>query len=288
MSKRNSLIIGVVLLSLVLFGVEWRAEARFRNSDSTVLYFLDVGQGDATLIRDGAGRVVLIDAGPGDRVIEGLERHLPAWERDIDLVILTHLDADHFTGLFDVIERYRIGEVWWNGATPTTAGGRGIIKAMDAKGVPMKVVKSGERFAFGEASMTVIHPDGKLTGAYLKDKNAESVSARIDCGSDAALLAGDVPIETEQDFLDDGDVDDLALLKVSHHGSKHSTSGAFLDAVTPEYAVISSGKGNRYGHPAARVLIDLRKRGIETFRTDEGGDIVFACDGSRLTPRFGS
>jgi len=284
MSKRNSLIIGTVLLALVLFGVEWRAEARFRSSASTALYFLDVGQGDATLIRDGMGRVVLIDGGPGDRVIEGLERRLPAWERDIDLVILTHLDADHFTGLFDVIERYHIGEVWWNGATPTTAGGYGIIGAIRAKGVPMKVVKSGERFGFAEASMTVIHPDGDLTGAYLTDKNAESVSVRIDCGKDVALLAGDVPIGTEEDFVTDGDIGDIALLKVSHHGSKHSTSGAFLDAVTPEYAVISSGKGNRYGHPASRVLIDLRKRGIETFRTDTAGDIGFVCDGTGFTP----
>lgn len=282
MSKKTSFIVTAVLLAAVLFGNEWRSEARFRSAGSTVLAFLDVGQGDATLIRDVEGRTVLIDAGPGERVLEGLNRRLPAWNRDIDLLILTHLDADHITGASALFDSYRIGEIWWNGAMPSTIVGRRILREARARHIPMKVVQSGERFSFSKMSLAVIHPDRDLSGTFPKDRNAGSVSVRLDCGDDSALLAGDAPSDTERDFLDDGDIDDLVLLKASHHGSRHSTSGDFLDAVNPEYAVTSSGKGNRYGHPSARVLIDLRKRGVDILRTDREGDIIFTCDGSRL------
>lgn len=284
MSKRTSFIIGFVLLAVLLLGVEWRKDRSFRLSELATITFLDVGQGDATLIRDGKGKTILIDAGPGDRILEALENHLPPWERDIDLLILTHLDADHISGASGLLRRYRIGEIWWNGAAATTTKSRRLLSEIHTYGVLIKVVQSGERYSFSRASFTVIHPDRNLSGVFLADKNAESVSLRLECGEDVALLAGDTPIESEMDFLEDGDVGDVTLLKVSHHGSKHSTSGKFLDGITPEYAVISSGKGNRYGHPASRVLIDLRKRGIKTFRTDESGDITFSCDSFTLRP----
>lgn len=285
MSRRNELILAIAFVAfLTLFWVEWRAEARFVREDLTTMAFLDVGQGDATLLRTPEGETALIDAGPGDRVREALERRLPSWERELDLVVITHLDADHFTGLFALLDAYRIGEVLWSGAAPETLRARRLVEELFRRGIPVRAVKSGDAFPFGDLNFEVVHPDEALSGAFLADRNAGSVSMTASCGDDLALLAGDAPSETEEDMLEDGDLGDLTVLKVSHHGSKHSTSGTFLDATTPEYAVISSGRGNRYGHPALRVLTALRTRGIDIFRTDEMGDIVFGCDGERLAP----
>jgi len=254
----------------------------FVKEDATVLWFFDVGQGDATFIRDPDGRSVLIDAGPSDSVLKGLEKAMPFWEREIDVIIITHYDADHFLGLFAILGRYDIGEIWVSGAYPTTKEGRRLLEKIRASGIPMRSVAKGEGFEFREGKLSVIYPPFVLDGRPVIDKNNASITSEYDCGDETVLFMADIEKETETELLRGGKVAQVEILKVGHHGSANSSTSAFLDATRPKQAVISSGAGNRYGHPAPSVLMRLMERGIRIHRTDREGHIRFSCDGERL------
>lgn len=272
------------MLGCVLAVLVWNAAEAvpFLRGDETALWFFDVGQGDATFIRDAGGKDVLIDAGPDDSVLGGLSKAMPFWEREIDIVIITHFDADHFLGLFAVLGRYDVGEVWTTGAYPTTREGRRLLEILHASGIPLRSVAEGEEVILGKGRLSVIFPEKVLDGLPVVDKNNASVVGRFDCGHDIALLMGDAETETEDELLQTGKLRQAKLLKVGHHGSKTSSSSVFLDIVRPEQAVISSGARNRYGHPAPSVLMRLMERGAEVLRTDREGHMRFGCDGKSL------
>lgn len=264
----------------------WGAEIGFRSSGATELRFLDVGQGDAMLIRDPDGRTLLLDAGPNAAVLEGLAEALPFWRRRLDAALVTHLDADHFKGLFWLFRRYEIGELATNGAAPTTPDGRGLLFEAEARGIPHRAIGRGEVFRFRDASLEIIHPEPLPPGSLARDENELSLVAVFRCdGGGAALLTGDIGVETELALLEAGLVEPARVLKVGHHGSARSTHPDLLDAVRPELAVISVGARNRYGHPAPRVLADLLSRGVAVHRTDRDGPVVLACGADGLKVR---
>jgi competence protein ComEC len=289
MSRRNGKRLLVALLLLAAVAVALDA---LRPREGIV--FLDVGQGDATLITAG-GRTMLVDGGPDEAVLEGLAEALPPWKRSLDIVLVTHLDADHFAGLFKVFRKYRVGELWWTGVAPTTEKAREFIALVEASGVGQRFVRAGVRFDFGggrafEASWPREDSRGVLPPTPSSNRdgggtNDLSVVGRFTCGEEEVLLVADISAKVETALVASGAAAGAAVLKVAHHGSAHSSSESFLDAVHPREAVISSGAHNRYGHPAPRVLESLAARGIRVRRTDREGSIHYACDGGRLVPR---
>ena len=251
-------------------------EARRRHSGAVELWFFDVGQGDAMLIRSSEGKTMLIDGGPDASVLEGLASALPWWQKRIDVLVATHLDTDHFVGFFGVIKKYRVGEIWWTGS-------RRFAAAVGDLGIPQRFARRGERFDFsGGRTFEVLYPFEDLRGRVIPKTttnakgggaNDHGIVGRFDCGVEKSLYAADVSSHVESALIDAGVPLRSELLKVPHHGSRFSSSEAFLDAVRPREAVISVGAGN---------LAALLERGIRVRRTDREGTIVFTYADGKL------
>lgn len=290
--KRRHLLIAVLVLAACFTVAGIVEQGRAAASADAQIFFFDVGQGDASLIRARGGQDLLIDGGPDDAVLEGLADALPWWDREIETVVVTHLDSDHYVGLFAVLRRYRVGELWWTGVAPTTETARRFAASVEARGIPQRFVKAGDALALGPTEFRVLWPreDARGTIAKPTSSNAKGggtndlgIVGVFSCGQERALFTSDISAHVEAALLDDPALVRAEILKTPHHGSAYSSSEAFLDAVAPDEAVISAGAGNRYGHPAPRVLSALLERGIRVRRTDREGAIRYACVGGRLT-----
>ncbi len=238
----------------------------------------DVGQGDAIYVRFPDGRDMLVDGGPNDRVLGCLGRHMPFWDRALDMLLLTHPQKDHMQGLLSVFERYHIGYFVRSDVTNTTEGHQKLMEVVKAHAITSKLVTAGERISVGSSALTVIWPSADALQAPA-DLNDGSVVFRLRFGSFDALLTGDADTGVEHNYLGSGLADStVELLKVPHHGSKTGMSKDFLDWLKPQLAIISVGK-NSYGHPAPETLQMLADRGIRVLRTDQEGDIEIITDG---------
>ncbi len=242
----------------------------------------DVGQGDAVLIRTPDGQKLLVDGGPDGQVIEQeLGEALPFWDRKLDMVLLTHPDSDHLSGLLSVVERYDVERV---AAAPIEAE-TGLATAwqdlIDEKGVPYEEVAAGGWVDLGRgASLRILGPpEQPLTGTSA-DTNNNSLVLKLTWGDVSFLLTGDVEAAGEAALLEDRADLRATVLMVAHHGSAYSTSQALLDAVRPVVSVISVGADNDFGHPAASTLEHLDDTIV--YRTDQQGDVTFSTDGERL------
>ncbi|MFP3896440.1 MAG: DNA internalization-related competence protein ComEC/Rec2 [Anaerolineales bacterium] len=246
-------------------------------------YALDVGQGDALLLRTPGGRVILVDGGPDPLVLTShLGRILPFWQRRIDLVVVTHGDSDHLSGLMPIVERYRVDYVMG----PADMGENALVDqwhaSLEAADIEVIPAARGQRVHLGEGLVVeVLHPPAGATRTAQSDDNENSVVLRIRMGYCILLLTGDIDAGTEERLLDRGLLSQATLLKVSHHGADGSTSARFLSTVKPKIAVISVGEDNRFNHPSDRVLQELQSAGCDVLRTDLHGTIEYITDGKQ-------
>jgi len=242
--------------------------------------FLDVGQGDAILIRSPAGHRILVDGGPsGDAISEALGRHLPFWDRHLDLVVLTHPDQDHLAGLVTVLERYDVDRTLVPPAVDNGPAYRAWREALEREHIPADEAVAGQGIDLGGGAwLSVLHPPPEpLAGA---DEDDNGVVLKLTLGEASFLLTADLGAKGET-YLTNRHADLRAtVLKVAHHGSAGSTSPAFLEAVRPLAAVVSVGRENAYGLPSAETLGRLEPRPV--FRTDVNGDIEISTDGESL------
>lgn len=241
---------------------------------------LDVGQGDSILIESPGGRDVLVDGGPGGAVLRGLGGELSWRDRSIELVVLTHPQADHLTGLLDVLARYDVRRVLAGPGVQQTAAYRAWLAATRAEGVPVETGRQGMSVDLGNgARLDVLGPDEAMVAdAQL---NNTALVLRLTWGDVSFLLTSDIGEKAERALLSDGVNLRSTVLKVAHHGSKTSTTRPFLDAVLPSVAVVSSGKDNPFGHPAPEVRARLA-RYATVYNTAESGAVHFETDGHRL------
>lgn len=240
------------------------------------VHFIDVGQGDATLITCD-GENMLIDAGDNSKGTAVQQYLKKQGISELTYVIGTHPDADHVGGLDVVITKFDCKQILLTGEERDTDTYRDVLDAMDYRGYKMTVPKPGEEFALGSATFTIEGPI--LLG---EESNDNSIVVHLEHGENSFLFAGDAGEEEEKDILSTRRDIQAKVYKIGHHGSKTSTSEEFLTSVNPEYAVISVGEDNKYGHPSAEVLNRLRMQGIEVFRTDEQGSIIATSDGETL------
>ena len=250
------------------------------------IYFLDVGQGDSTLIVTPSGRQALIDGGPdGDVVSQALTRALPGGDKSLDLVILTHLDSDHSHGLLEVLDRFIVGAVV-SGPNPT--GGEMQARweqRLEEHGITPVEVREGYSIQMDEdVELEVLNPP---KDHLLGDSNNDSLALRLTYGEVSVLLTADIEEEAEMRLLSGGMPLSSTVLKVGHHGSSTSTTQRFLEAVSPLVAVVSAGLDNPYGHPAWEVVERLESTvGADyIFRTDIQGTVEVVSDGEQVWVR---
>jgi competence protein ComEC len=267
----------IVLLVLGLFALHALPDGKLHVA------FLDVGQGDAIFIQTPSGKQVLIDGGPSDTaLLSQLGRRMPFWDRSIDLVVLTHPESDHVTGLIAVLERYRVGMIVFREMALDSATYERWLEVVAEEGAAVYQGEAGLRLALDEADaqrpmeMVVLHPGA---GAW-EDANNNSVVTRLTYGQVSVLLTGDIEAEVEGKLVRDGAPLASTVLKVAHHGSCSSTTQEFLDAVNPIVVVISVGADNRFGHPCDEVLERLGD--VPVYRTDKQGAVEIVSDGAQV------
>ena len=254
------------------------------------VYFFDVGQGDSVLIVTPRGRQVLVDGGPDrDGAVEAVAAELAFWDKSLDLVVLTHLDADHSRGLFEVLNRYRVGGVLIGSEDVDAPLRSQWDAALERGGLAPVKVEYGYRIDLEPGSnpgviLEVLNPPREQSRPSAAGLNNNAVVLRLVYGEVSFLLASDVEARAEAAMARGGMTLASDLLKVPHHGSKTSTTDSFLERVGPEIAVISVGSGNPYGHPNPDVLARLRKAvgPGNIYRTDLHGSIEVVSDGAGL------
>lgn len=275
----------VLLVSTALIILGFLVLFAFLNykDDKLHIVFCDVGQGDAIFIRTPREADILIDGGPDAKVLECLSNHMPFWDRSIDLVIMTHPDADHSTGLISVVERYNVESFY----TQVIPGKTDVYKRLEAnlakKKLSAKYLHAGDRISGNDGfSMTTLWPSlEEISGVDQKRANIRlnefSVIQLLTYGQFSVLLTGDAGFKVMDQIVDPAR--STNILKVPHHGSRTGMSQNFLSVVNPEISVISSGANNSYGHPAKESLSLLKNQGTKILRTDEMGDIEIISDG---------
>ncbi len=237
--------------------------------------FFDVGQGDSIFIETPQGHQVLIDGGPSySKILDGLSKEMPFYDEDIDLVILTHPESDHMTGLFSVLENYQVKNVIWTGIEKEGEKFETWKRMLDEEGANVYYANLGDKVIMNDVSLEIINPEELLIGESYKESNDTAVVVKMSYKDTSFLFAGDISSKEEK-LLNDVNVD---VLKVAHHGSKYSTSEEFLRAASPLIAVIQVGK-NSYGHPTEEVLTRLDNSGIKILRNDLNGSIKIVSDG---------
>ena len=281
------LIVGLLLLWV------WQ-----RPDDKVHLVFCDVGQGDAILIswRD---KQVLVDGGPDESVLSCLGEKMGFWDRQIEMVVVSHVQADHAAGLMAVLERYEVGQLVVADVVNDTELFWQLRQLVKEKEIEVHVPEAGERWQMGEVKMTVWWPKEKLgnelawsgetdrskvLGAQVgvSDVNKWSVVIKGSLGKFDWLLTGDIGKAEERQLVAsrEWEGEEIEVLKVAHHGSRYSSSQEFLEVVRPKAAVISVGK-NSFGHPTKEVLKGLGAVGAKVWRTDNEGTVEIVSDGER-------
>jgi len=239
---------------------------------------LDIGQGDAILIQTPARQNILIDAGADGRLLQELGNVLGFFERDIDLLILTHPDLDHIGGASDLLRRYDVQRVLMTGVLHSSAAYADILQEIARQRIPVDIASAGQMYVFDDgAELEILYPLESRVADDPIDNNATSIVARFDHGASSALFMGDADTAIEAELITAGVNLQADILKLGHHGATTSTSQAFLDAVQPDIALISAGVDNKFGHPRPEVM--ERITNMQIYRTDEMGTVQLQSNG---------
>lgn len=260
----------------------------FRLNDGNLhLVFCDVGQGDAIFIRTPKGSNILIDGGPDDSVLNCLSKHLPFWDKNLSVLLLTHPHADHLTGLISVEKRYNLMSYDTENLKNPGVGAKILQDKLALKDLSATYLKKGDRLSNKDNfSIKILWPSEEFlensnkrqsNSSFDLDLNGFSIVSLLSFGNFKALLTADSPFSVNETIgKETGSVD---ILQVPHHGSKTGLSQDFIAETRPKFAIISVGKNNKYRHPSKEAVNLLQNNKIKYLRTDEKGDIEIVTDG---------
>ena len=253
------------------------------------IHFFNVGQGDSILVVTPRGRQALVDGGPGvESATRALGRALPLADRSLDLVAMTHIDADHVRGLPAALERYRVGMVLVGRVDRESPLFPQWQAALDQAGPEVLTLSAGYSLSLDQdVHLEVLNPPAPGQGRPSSDRNNDGLVLRLVHGDISVLLTADIEAEAERYLAAQGREIRSHVLKASHHGSKTSTTAGFLQRVAPAAAVISAGADNQYGHPHPEVMARLEAAvgASQVYQTALCGDIEFISDGRTLRVR---
>ena len=278
-------IIIILLLTSVIYTLYQRLQGIYNTSLTLQVHFIDVGQGDSTLIITPDKKTVLIDAGDEQHSSRTMGYIKSQGIEKLDLVIATHPDADHIGGMDKVIKNFDIGMFSMPLVSKDTKQYKEIKQELKNKKLKNKPLYTGDGLSVGkDVKLQILSPQKNRT---YSDTNEYSIVARLSYKEVSFLFMADATMENEIAIINDFDDIRADVLKLGHHGSSTSTSDYFLGKVNPSIGVISCGKNNKYGHPHKEVMNLLEKYNIMIFRTDKQGSIVLYSDGYKIYSRRG-
>ena len=240
------------------------------------VYFLDVGQGDGALIVTPSGKQIVIDGGPaaGGTMLPELARHLPFFDRTIDMLVLSHPQLDHIFAFPDILRRYRVSRVLMTGVQYDLPLYNEFLQLIKEQRIPIWIADPTKDIDLGDGvTLDIVWPPPTLFGKAMKDVNNSSIIMRVMMETEGILFTGDAEEKEEHSVLTSGADLHAGILKVGHHGSKTSSGTGFLLSVHPSLAVISSDSGGKYGHPHKVILDRMQALGIPVRVTGWEGTI---------------
>lgn len=274
-------IILIIIFSFWLASDQDRSKLSVKGIDeenSLKLYFLDVGQGDATLIQTPNGKDILIDGGPNNIIVQKLGEYMSFTNRDIELMILTHPHSDHVTGLVEILERYEIDKILMTGVLHTAPDYLAFLELIKKNNIEVEIIDSPREINIDDVIFQMIYPNESFLNQRVEELNNTSLAFKMVYASTSVMFTGD--LEIEEELL----IQSMVQLKsdiyqAGHHGSINANDRGFVEAVAPKYVIISAGADNKFGHPHYRTLNNFERIKAEIFRTDREGDVVFLSDG---------
>jgi competence protein ComEC len=281
------------LICISLFSIVYSSGVDFKvsvlstndsNASELSVSFLNVGQGDAIYIRTPDDVDVLIDGGPDKSILNELGSVMPFWDKEIDLMILTHPHSDHVAGLVEVLRRYQVKKILYTGVLHTAPDYLAWLEEIKEQGIPLEIVDKKSRVLLGSfVQLDLLYPNKSYLNQKVKNLNNTSIVARLIYGEISFLFTGDAEVEVEEELLADGSIVlDSDVLKVGHHGSRSSSSWLFLQAVSPELAIIQVGKDNSFEHPHGETLFNLQKLKVTLLRTDLNSTSTLISNGTGI------
>lgn len=287
--KYWKLLFGVLLLILTCIGL---AILQYPDRNLHVIA-CNVGQGDALLVTYGSTQI-LTDGGPDASVLTCLGKYIPFWDREIELAISTHPDADHSTGLVDVFENYKVDKLIINPIDPGTSVYQALINTAGGGGTGVINVTSGMKVGIGLIYLDILEPTDEMLAklvvkkegnsfskySILRETNVYSVVYRLNFKKFTALMLGDIPPEVSDKLAGSWSMGSVDYIKVPHHGSVNGITENLLRVTVPKIAVISVGK-NDWGFPKPEILALLEKYNVRILRTDQMGDVEVITDGEK-------
>ncbi len=264
----------VRLLPLLLLTVLAACRPAAAPPGQLEVHFIDVGQGDAILVRAPGGGNLLIDGGEREPGVLGYLEKLGI--RQLDVVVATHPHTDHIGGLIAVLKKMPVKEVWIDGQAQTTKTYEDFLDAIDKSGAAFHEARRGGEIRLAGLVFRILHP----RQPFLEEINNNSVVLKMAYGQVSFLFPGDAESEAEKSIMAyNGDLKST-VLKLGHHGSRTASSEAFLKAVQPQVAVYMAGLGNSYGHPHRETISKLNKLKVKIYGTDVNGTVIIRSDGS--------
>ena len=264
---------------IIIAGVVWAGVFTQRKGPAFRVDFLNVGQGDAIYLSMPDGRDALVDGGPRDAVLAELGQVMPFWDKDLDLMIVTHNHSDHISGILGVLKRYEVKEIWISGAIHTSDQYLEMLKIIRDKKIKTRIVKENDEMNFDQIKVRVVYPMEDFKGVRPEDQHEADVVTRWTYGKFAMLLTGDLSADQVSDLESSEEILKADILKVPHHGSATGLTKELVQKISPNLAVIEVGK-NSFGHPKPSILNLLKNNAVKVMRTDKDGRVEIESNGT--------
>ncbi len=291
MKKNYKKIIGLLLVALFIIyytsnngniASEQKDNINFKETEEVInvsgnlkVYFLDVGQADSILIANN-GEYALIDAGNNEDGKKLVEYFHSLGIKNFSYLIGTHAHEDHIGGMDDIIKNFNIGTFYMPDAITTTKTFEDVLDALEKKSIAYQTPEIDSTFSLADCKFQVLY-----IGDDAPDLNDTSIVLKMTYGNNTFLFMGDATSKIERQILNKNLKSDV--LKVAHHGSNYASTKAFLEKVSPKYAIIEVGVNNTYNHPKQSVINKLEELGVKIYRTDEDGTIIATSNGQDIT-----
>ncbi len=276
--KKYLFFIGIILI-IFYFLITYQTSKKNNNLEVS---FIDSGQADAIFIKTPNQKNIIIDFG-SEQGLKQLEKEIEWWNKQIDLIIITHPHDDHITGLLPIIKKYKIKQIMYNGLDYESNIYNELLNLIAEYNIPLLLPIYNQIINIEpDCFLNIIYPITSLYQQKIDNVNNSSIVSRLVCHNSSFLFMGDAETEIEDKILNTNLNIKSNVIKISHHGSVTASSEKFLEKVDPKIAIIMVGKNNNFNHPSLRLIKRLDKLNIKLFRTDQDGTIKIISDGKKI------